>query len=157
MLYCPCGSEKKYSECCQAIISKNIQAKTAEQLMRSRYCAYVTRQAQYIFETYAQKSKQHQSIEEIALWAKQCRWVKLVIVQTFTDDNFSYVEFIAEYLQQNTLHQLHELSRFIQEDNQWRYVDGEIKNHSVIKSIKRNDLCPCQSNKKFKRCCGSSP
>ena len=33
---CPCGSGKKYSECCEPVIKGTVKAKTAEELMRAR-------------------------------------------------------------------------------------------------------------------------
>ena len=38
---CPCGSGKKYGECCEPIIKNTSKALTAESLMRARYTAYV--------------------------------------------------------------------------------------------------------------------
>jgi SEC-C motif-containing protein len=37
---CPCGSQKPFAECCARFLIQQQQAKTPEQLMRSRFCAY---------------------------------------------------------------------------------------------------------------------
>lgn len=153
-MLCPCDPNKAFSQCCEPIINQQIKAADPEQLMRSRYSAYATNNAQYIFDTYAAASRLEQSVAQIEQWAGQCQWVQLEIVASGAKDGQSRVEFIAKYLQQNQLFVLHEDSRFILEDRQWRYLDGEIIEHQALVKVKRNDLCPCQSGKKFKQCCG---
>ena len=84
------------------------------------------------------------------------------------------VNFSAFYLIGNKLNKITESSRFIREktsekqdiatenkldkqifaQHQWRYLDGDVTEHTEISTIKRNDSCPCNSNKKFKQCCG---
>jgi len=157
MLYCPCGSNEKFIQCCQPIINGSKKVITPEQLMRSRYSAYATNQAQYIFDTYVQANQITQSVDDITTWAKQCKWVNLTVLDTSTKGDFSTVEFIACYIQNHSLYQLHELSRFIKENGNWRYQDGDIKKHQLMRKIKRNETCPCLSQKKFKQCCGLSP
>ena len=51
MSLCPCGSGIPYSDCCEQIISGGQSAKTAEQLMRARYSAYVNAEMDFIFES----------------------------------------------------------------------------------------------------------
>lgn len=167
---CPCGSDKKFSQCCELIISGKSKADTPEQLMRSRYSAYATNNAQYIFDTYALKSKQAQSIEEISAWAETTTWLSLEVSSCdplsnekssnsiLTSDLSTFqslptVEFNAMYLVSNTLWKMSETSRFVKEHDQWRYLNGDITEHNKIREIKRNDLCPCGSEKKFKKCC----
>jgi SEC-C motif-containing protein len=153
-MLCPCDSKATFATCCQPIIEKHCKAQSAEQLMRSRYSAYATQNADYIFTSYANISQQEQSINEINTWAKQCKWIKLEIIDSQTDALAATVEFSAYYLQKSTLYQLHEKSRFIVENNEWRYLDGDIITHQEITKVKRNDPCPCLRRKKFKLCCG---
>ena len=167
---CPCGSKKRFTDCCLLIISGEIKAETAEQLMRSRYSAYATNNAQYIFDTYALKSKQAQSVEEISAWAKSTTWLSLEVVpceplsyeqlsvSLLTTDpsltkSLPTVRFTATYLVDNTLWKMSETSKFVKELDEWRYLDGDITEHNKVREIKRNDLCPCGSRKKFKKCC----
>jgi len=151
---CPCGSKKTFDNCCFKVITTK-KAVTAEQLMRSRYSAYATNNAQYIFDTYASSSKKEQSLKAISQWAKQCKWISLSIKSTTTHGDDATVEFIAHYVQNSTLYQLHENSNFIKTDEHWYYVDGEILNHKLLNKIKVNELCPCGTGKKFKKCCGT--
>ena len=181
-MFCPCGSNLNNNLCCARFldISANNEVMlptTAEQLMRSRYYAYTLNNAEYIYQTYAKVSQKQQSIEDIKEWAQQCKWIKLTVysqsdsTDNETIDKYDYVEFSAFYIQQDTLYEMREKSRFIQElndDNQlaWRYLDGDIIKHQALTKMKRNDPCPCyQLNesdnqqkskkiKKYKHCCG---
>ncbi|HET6419966.1 MAG TPA: YchJ family metal-binding protein, partial [Geobacteraceae bacterium] len=47
MEMCPCGSGRTYEDCCGALIKGASPAGTAEQLMRSRYSAYVKVETDY--------------------------------------------------------------------------------------------------------------
>ncbi|MBL4909329.1 MAG: SEC-C domain-containing protein [Alteromonadaceae bacterium] len=157
-MLCPCGSTKLFTQCCQPILEGK-HAKTAEQLMRSRYSAYATKNATYLYNTYANAVKQAQSVTDIEQWAKQCKWIKLTIHQASSSfkekqQTLATVAFSALYLQKAKLFCLQELSTFINEDDQWRYLEGDIINHKLLNKVKANDLCPCNSNKKFKKCCG---
>ena len=136
-----------------------MQPKTAEQLMRSRFSAYATRDGQYIYDTYAQVSKIKQSLIDIQQWADECIWLALEIHQS---SKFT-VEFSAYYITDNTLCCIREKSNFIMENDLWRYLDGEISVNEQLTAVKRNALCPCNNypsaytekkGKKFKHCCG---
>ncbi|MGL1957774.1 MAG: YchJ family protein [Colwellia sp.] len=178
---CPCGSALLFKLCCNPFIQGEKQAKTPEQLMRSRYSAYAINNAQYIYDTYAKASQKSQSVAEIKAWADECVWLALEIVHSadvvdnYAAEPYAYVEFSAYYLLGSQLNKLHEKSRFVlQQSNvhpekQWRYLDGDVTEHTELANIKRNDPCPCnhyktsfsalsplstKKNKKFKHCCG---
>jgi len=162
---CFCGNQQPFEQCCSLIINGTDIAETPEQLMRSRYSAYATNNAKYIYQTYSLDSKNEQSIQEITSWAEQTQWLKLTIkhsddiknIDMLTDNKMSLptVEFCALYIQNKTFCQMSEVSRFTLENNQWRYVDGDISEHIEMPPPKRNEPCLCQSNKKFKHCCSS--
>tara|TARA_B110000914_G_C15255584_1_gene350585 strand:- start:103 stop:639 length:537 start_codon:yes stop_codon:yes gene_type:complete len=177
-MLCPCNPNKQFHNCCLAIITGDKQAQSPEQLMRSRYTAYVVNDARYIFNSYSQYSQTEQSVSDIEKWASTCQFIELVIHQSspfnklnseqITD--FSIVEFTAFYLIANTLYKMSEKSRFIQEPIQknnnstdckhWVYHDGDVYQHIAITLIKPHNLCPCAINKakevkkKFNNCCG---
>ena len=48
---CPCGSTKPYADCCRPLIAGDRRAETAEQLMRSRYTAYVKKELAWLRES----------------------------------------------------------------------------------------------------------
>lgn len=150
-MFCPCGSKELFADCCSPLINELVAANSPETLMRSRYCAYAIKDAQYLYKTYAQSTRTSQSIEEIQAWADETIWVSLSIKAADADHS---VLFTACYIQGNKQFQLTERSRFILENQRWHYLDGDIIEHLEVATLTRNQPCPCQSNKKFKQCCG---
>jgi len=153
-MLCPCGSTLPLELCCSPIISQQARASTPEVLMRSRYTAYALNKADYIYSTYASATRQTQSIEDICNWAKQTKWLSLTVHQTKNSSPYPSVLFTAVYIHDNKHCSMTEESRFVMEDDCWFYLDGDIKEHKELATVKRNDPCPCQSKKKFKHCCG---
>jgi len=157
---CPCGSGKKYNECCKPFLEEKVSAPTAEALMRSRYSAYVKNKIDYIAATHSEKTKDNLSIEETRKWAEESKWLGLQIVSTTKGsetDNTGIVEFIAQYEQNGTKYSHHEVSQFQKTDGKWYYKDGKLRGTTNVRSepkIGRNDPCPCGSGKKYKKCCG---
>jgi len=135
---CPCGSQKTFANCCQPVIEKD-NANTAETLMRSRYTAFVIRNAEYLIQTWHESTRP----KDFQLGASQ--WLGLQIVSA-TDDE---VCFEAAFYTGSKCMVLKENSRFLYEDEHWRYVDGDCK----VDTIGRNDVCFCGSGRKFKQCC----
>jgi SEC-C motif-containing protein len=164
-MLCYCGSRNKFSACCLPVISQQIVAESPEQLMRSRYSAYATKNAEYIFNTYAKKSQQQQSIQEILHWAKETKWLSLTInnASDFPERHINLkpqptlptVSFSAYYLHQKQYFLMRETSRFIIENNQWYYLDGDVSESVQLSIPKRNESCFCGSKKKFKHCCAN--
>jgi SEC-C motif-containing protein len=162
MSLCPCGSEIEFYSCCLPIIEGGIKANSPEQLMRSRYSAYAGNFTHYIYNSYAKSSKKNQSIDEISSWAKETRWLRLDITDSspfkkvhITNQRLPTVNFTAYYRHENNFFQMSENSRFILEDQQWRYMDGDVAEHVQLATPNRNDLCICKSGKKFKVCCAN--
>lgn len=100
--------------------------RTPEQLMRSRYTAYVLLDIDYIEKTMKGPAAQNFNKEEALKWASQVTWLGLEIRYTHSKKNQGRVEFIAEYQHQGIKDQLHEISEFRLEDDQWYYFDGRI-------------------------------
>lgn len=161
-MLCPCGSERAYSQCCQVIIQAEKPANSPEQLMRSRYSAYAKNQAEYIYLTYAHASQTEQSINDIAQWAMQTRWLKLIIHHAsdykinLANNEKAQVEFSAFYQHQDQIWQMQEKSNFIIEQGAWRYLDGDVSESTVLNKPKKNQLCFCGTQKKFKYCCAKN-
>ena len=138
---CPCGSGKDYSDCCAPLIEGVSQATSAEQLMRSRFSAYVLQQTDYLYKTWHPDTRP--ALSELA--DTSVEWQQLKVI---TSDNET-VEFLAIGHADGKNLILHERSRFFFMDGQWLYLDGQI-----FEPPSRNGACPCGSGKKFKRCCG---
>lgn len=123
---CPCGIGEEYSSCCQPLHQGKAFAKTAEQLMRSRYAAFAKKQEQYVLDTWHSSMRN----EEINLKKDPTWWIGLEIVDTVkgqAEDTTGEVEFIASYTIRKKPFKLHERSSFVKEGEQWFYVDGVIK------------------------------
>lgn len=124
---CACGSTRKYIKCCGLYIKKGFQAPTAEELMRSRYTAYVLNDKDYLLNTWHLSTRPVESdLEE-----EDVEWASLDILASSDGTKSDYtgtVEFIAYYKRCGKLHNkkqhIHEVSNFVKENNQWFYVDG---------------------------------
>ncbi|WP_428776587.1 YchJ family protein [Vibrio sp.] len=149
---CYCGSKQPFTQCCQPYLSGNSLAPTPEALMRSRYSAYYLANYNYVLATYAQAQRQPLNVAELERSASGTNWLALR-VHTHKDIHPNQVEFSAFYVADRQLGVLHETSNFVQEDGQWRYVDGTLHSDCGIFQPGRNDECFCGSGKKFKKCC----
>ncbi len=122
---CPCGSRKKYKNCCQPIHNDHSLAKTPEQLMRSRYSAYALGLTDFIINTYSPDISSTLNRSEIES-GTHLDWVKLSVKSSqITSENEGFVHFKAFYREDNQTFALEEVSRFIKIDGQWFYVEGE--------------------------------
>ncbi len=126
---CPCGSGKKYKECCLRF-HKGANAKNALELMKSRYSAYAAGEANYIIKTthknssHFEKNKQ-KWIKEIKKFSKS-NFKKLEIIEFIDGEKEAFVEFKA-YIDDYVMH---EKSYFLKEDK-WYYVGGENENKQI--------------------------
>lgn len=153
---CPCGSHTEFSQCCEPIINQKSTATSTEQLMRSRYSAYVIKDYDYIYNTYANDKKNSELKKEIRDWGNEVTWLKLNILPlTSPQIRPNNVIFSAYYLHGNTFNKMTEESIFSFENGQWHYLCPHEIKHEVLPYPKRNSTCPCNSLKKFKKCCGS--
>ncbi len=151
---CPCGLHAHYSACCKVFIDGVKNAETAELLMRSRYTAYVVKDVDYLLKTWHFAGRPDE-IDPASIPT----WTGLTIVRTEegqADDSEGIVEFKAQAQDGQQSWQLHEVSNFVKDEDQWYYVDGDIVKPEPVTSSKvgRNAPCPCGSGKKFKKCCG---
>jgi SEC-C motif domain protein len=156
---CYCGSAKPFGDCCEPLHNGAAQANSAEQLMRSRYSAFCCANINYLMSTLHPSRHQQNDRESLKNTAEHCRWIQLTIKHTLKGlnvDQTGEVEFVAVFHQDGNLDQLHERSRFVKENDQWFYLDGDIFEHKrpIVLSLGRNDSCWCGSGKKFKKCHG---
>jgi SEC-C motif-containing protein len=123
---CPCGSGSGYVLCCGAFIDNGALPVTAEQLMRSRYSAYVLAREDYLLRTWHGSTRPAQLDLQNA---GPVKWLGLKILRTEAggaNDREAVVEFVARYQVNGRAERLHEISRFVREAGQWLYVDGRI-------------------------------
>lgn len=123
---CPCDPGRNYVECCGRFHA-GVPAPDAETLMRSRYSAYVLGLEDYLLATW------HPSTRPTGLGldlepVSRTTWLGLRVRDHATTGNdASEVEFVARFREGGgSATRLHERSRFIREDGEWYYLDGEI-------------------------------
>ncbi|MFA7555951.1 MAG: YchJ family metal-binding protein [Spongiibacteraceae bacterium] len=157
---CFCGNQQAFSQCCGPILAGTRTAKTAEQLMRSRFSAFCSANVDYLIQSHHPSKRQHNDRQSLTETINECNWLTLSIINTkrgLAEDTSGEVEFIASYTHQGKTLLLQENSRFINEHKQWFYLDGDIIDSPRSPSdrkLKRNDSCWCGSGQKFKKCHG---
>ena len=125
---CPCGSGIAFAACCGGILADRRSADTAEQLMRSRYTAYVVKDVDHLVRTTHPSVRADDLADSIRAWMRKVEWLKLHVIaaETGTEtDDIGHVEFIAEYLTDTAPGRHHECSVFKKLKGDWYYVGEE--------------------------------
>lgn len=117
---CFCGNTASFKDCCEPYIKRIANAPTAEKLMRSRYSAFATAEADYLVATTHLSTRKFHKKADILDWSKNNQWLKLEILTSTK----TTVTFKAYYLDENLKAQVHyEHSTFKLDDGKWFYVD----------------------------------
>lgn len=122
---CPCDPSFDYKDCCEKIHNDISNAKTAEQLMRSRYSAYVLVLADYLILSQHPSTRKTLNKREIEDWSASQKWVRLNILSKskgLSTDDEGTVEFIAYFKKGIRNLKIHENSKFLKEEGVWMYV-----------------------------------
>ncbi len=121
---CPCGSGAAFADCCRPYLRGETRPPTAEALMRSRYTAYVRRDAGYLVRTW------HPRTCPVSLDVEDVEWRGLELLGTTgggPDDDEGTVTFAAHHATGAiSMGTMRETSRFVREDGRWLYVDGDV-------------------------------
>lgn len=125
---CPCGSGASCGTCCGPIVAGERPAPTAERLMRSRFTAFALGDEAHLLRSWHASSRP----SSVSFVPGQ-RWTRLEVLATVAGellDPEGEVEFRAHYERRGRPGVLHELSRFVRdEDGRWVYlgaVDAEL-------------------------------
>lgn len=117
---CPCGASDPYDACCGALHRGERLPLTAEELMRSRYTAYVVSDEPYLFRTWHPKRRP----AEITTGG-DVTWTGLTVHRSEggdEDDAEGTVEFTASYIGVDGVERtIHEVSRFSRRGGRWVY------------------------------------
>jgi SEC-C motif domain protein len=121
---CPCGSALPYAGCCGRYHAGplHLQAPDAQQLMRSRYSAFVRGLHGYLLDTW------HPSTRPATLEADPSGlvWLGLDVRQHRVQDaTHETVEFVARNKLGGRAQRLHETSRFVREGGRWYYLGAD--------------------------------
>ena len=118
---CPCGGEA-LETCCGRFISGGQLPETPEQLMRSRYTAYVLADEAYLRATWDPATCPNEPLIDSGI-----KWIGLEVRASQHEGDEGTVEFIARAKVGGRARRLHETSRFVRRDGRWLYVDGDFK------------------------------
>jgi SEC-C motif domain protein len=162
---CPCGSGRPAADCCLPVIRRERDAVTAEELMRSRYSAFVVGDVDWIVDSHHPDTVGEISREDVEAWSSGSEWLGLRIrgvEDGGADDDEGIVSFRARYKTGAQQVDHVERARFTRHEGSWRF-------HSVVEdepqqlvpvgpssAVGRNDPCPCGSGRKYKKCCGAA-
>jgi SEC-C motif domain protein len=119
---CPCGSGESYARCCGPLHHGQRQARTAEELMRSRYAAYALGDTDYVFRTWHPRTRP----SDLTLDAGT-EWTGLEVMDRSgggPDDEHGEVAFTARFTADGRDGVLRERSRFRRRAGRWLYVDA---------------------------------
>jgi len=155
MVDCPCGSGQEYKKCCSRYLDESMLADSAVALMRSRYTAYTKKDVDHLLRSWHPTTRPRSGKFNLQ---EDISWTGLEIVSTEgggPGDVQGTVGFIARFISSGKSGCLHEKSRFVRQDGQWLYVNGDILQEKPATGAKigRNDQCPCGSGRKYKKCC----
>lgn len=150
---CCCQSGLPFEACCSPFLSGNAFPQNPEQLMRSRYTAFCTKNIEYLVDTHHPSKRQADERDALLKTIRETQWFGLRIIKAdkpAAGQMLGFVEFAAFY-KAGTLGQIHENSRFVLENGRWFYLDGEFLDPV---SIGRKEPCFCGSGRKYKKCHG---
>lgn len=122
-LRCYCDSGSDYADCCAPFIRGDEVPATAEQLMRSRYSAFVRCDQHYLLATWHPTTRPSR-----VRFNEQQHWLGLKVRATEAGgvaQRTGVVEFVARFKIGGRGHRLHERSRFEKLDGRWFYLDGQ--------------------------------
>ena len=129
--------------------------------MRARYASYVTGDVDFLRSSATKEVQKEFDEETSRAWSEAAKWHGLEILRTERGgpgDSDGVVEFRALYTANGEFCNHHEVSKFVREQDGWKFSDGELVGEKPTvreePKIGRNDLCPCGSGKKYKKCCG---
>lgn len=124
---CHCGRPKSYENCCGKLHRGEESAQSAEDLMRSRYSAFVVADVDYLMRTHHSLKRSLIDKDDIRTWTKSVKWLGLEIINKSygePNDVFGTVEFKAHFKEGLFRNKIHENSKFVKEKGKWVYLDS---------------------------------
>lgn len=160
---CHCGAGESFETCCQPFHDGSKNPPTAEALMRARYCAFVVGNVDYVINTHDPKKRSDVSRKSIEEWSSESDWHGLEVISTVygqAEDFKGNVTFVAHFTHEGERREHRESAQFRRVGPNWYFVDSKIRyGDPAVRSedkVGRNDPCPCDSGKKYKKCCGAA-
>lgn len=110
---CPCGAPEPYDDHCGPLLRAERLAATPEELMRSRYTAYVVGDTDHVWRTWHPRTRPPRVTHD-----PDTSWEGLEVLEAADD----VVEFVASWRTGRERGRLHEVSRFERRAGRWFYV-----------------------------------
>lgn len=124
MKSCICGKQKPFAKCCDRFLSGKQNAKTPEQLMRSRYSAYALGgYGEYLLSTWLPASAKGLTVSGLS--EKTADWQRLKVISSSQQGDHGGVEFKAWFYKSPSsgeMEIMHEVSEFVRIQSRWFYV-----------------------------------
>lgn len=128
MKSCICGKRKPFAKCCGQYLSCQKNAKTPEQLMRSRFSAYALGgYGDYLISTWLLASEKGLTASELS--QKTVDWQRLEVISSSQQGDKGTVEFKAWFYKtpaSDEMDVMHEVSEFLRMQSRWFYVSGRV-------------------------------
>tara|TARA_R110002072_G_scaffold13418_12_gene56256 strand:- start:15074 stop:15463 length:390 start_codon:yes stop_codon:yes gene_type:complete len=115
---CHCDSGLPFQQCCYPYLEGETEAPTPVALMRSRYCAFVTGNLDYLIYTWHPDD----CPRDLSLDGKQ-KWIGLKVLDhgEYEPGKSGWVHFVARYKIAGQAHRLEERSLFSHIHGRWYY------------------------------------
>ena len=123
---CYCDSGDAYVDCCEPYLLGMRSPDTAKQLMRSRYCAYVVSNEEYLINTWHLSTRPSSK----QLSEDKVKWHRLRVHELVAgglEDERGEVFFEAIYKVNGKAFRHFECSLFERENGEWRYLEASEK------------------------------
>lgn len=114
---CYCDSDAPFATCCAPYLNGQSLPPDPVALMRSRYCAFVLMNEDYLKATWHHNFRP----DDLHLDPGQ-RWLGLKVKAHSATGDHGEVQFVARYKIQGKGHRLEEHSLFCREDGRWYYL-----------------------------------
>ena len=128
MKSCICGKPKPFAKCCDQLLSGKQNAKTPEQLMRSRFSAYALGgHGEYLISTWFPASAKGLTVSELS--EKTLDWQRLKVISSSQQGDNGVVEFKAWFCKSpssDEMETMHEISEFVRIQSRWFYVGARV-------------------------------
>ena len=119
---CPCNPNKLYKDCCKKAHKDITTVNSAEQLMRSRYSAFVLANIKYLHKSHHSSTRlSKKEYKELEKWTKSVKWNNLEVVNS----SENMIEFKASFIENGSFDLIHESSIFCKENNYWVYLNAK--------------------------------
>ncbi|KAG1664315.1 hypothetical protein FOA52_005713 [Chlamydomonas sp. UWO 241] len=138
---CPCGSGAPYGECCSKYHTGEASASTPEALLRSRYCAYFAKNAEYIADTTHPESPEYTGSKAVYLTSVKASQKRMDLqkLQLFKEEPGKapeevFITFQIDFYDAQGAHTKGskgdltvrtEKSRFLKANGKWLFIDSE--------------------------------